>query len=113
LVTESYAGIPAVYWFLAQFHGHYKEQIPAWISSRWVQSVRDECLDHILIFNDPFRRVLKEYADYYNWNSTKLDTVSLDLIPANWTASVYYALLPPPKFLSLDSHALLTHSVSN
>jgi len=33
----------------------------------WVRSVREECLDHILIMNENhIRRVLKEYAEYYN-----------------------------------------------
>jgi hypothetical protein len=33
----------------------------------WVRSVREECLDHILIMNENhLRRVLKDYAQYYN-----------------------------------------------
>lgn len=36
-------------------------------AERWVRSVREECLDHILVSNEShLRRVLKEYADYYN-----------------------------------------------
>ena len=37
------------------------------IAERWIRSVRNESLDHILIFNEMhLRSVLKEYADYYN-----------------------------------------------
>jgi hypothetical protein len=37
------------------------------IAERWVRSVREECLDHILIVNTThLRRVLSEYSDYYN-----------------------------------------------
>ncbi len=33
----------------------------------WVRSVRDECLDHLLIINQAhLRRVLREYVDYYD-----------------------------------------------
>jgi len=36
-------------------------------AERWVQTVREECLDQILILNEPhLRRVLKTYDDYYN-----------------------------------------------
>jgi hypothetical protein len=36
-------------------------------AERWVRSVREECLDHILIVNENhLRRVLKDYAQYYN-----------------------------------------------
>ncbi len=36
-------------------------------SERWVRSVREECLDHILVLNENhLSRVLKEYAQYYN-----------------------------------------------
>ena len=36
-------------------------------AERWVRSVREECLDHILILNqNHLRRVLKEYVNYYN-----------------------------------------------
>ena len=36
-------------------------------SERWVQTVRVECLDHILIINEAhLRRVLKEFTDFYN-----------------------------------------------
>jgi putative transposase len=36
-------------------------------SERWVRSVREECLDHILIINqNHLRRVWKEYVNYYN-----------------------------------------------
>ena len=34
---------------------------------RWVRSVREECLNHILVLNENhLSRVLKEYAHYYN-----------------------------------------------
>ena len=34
---------------------------------RWVRSVREECLNHILVLNENhLSRVLKEYAQYYN-----------------------------------------------
>ncbi len=36
-------------------------------SERWVRSVREECLDHILVLNENhLRRVLKGYGEYYN-----------------------------------------------
>ena len=36
-------------------------------AERWVRSVREECLDLILILNEShLRRVLKEYGEYYN-----------------------------------------------
>jgi len=36
-------------------------------AERWVRSVREECLDQILILNENhLRRVLKEYDEYYN-----------------------------------------------
>jgi hypothetical protein len=37
-------------------------------AERWVWSVREECLDHILVLNESrLHRVLKEYAGYYNY----------------------------------------------
>jgi putative transposase len=37
------------------------------IAERWVRSVREECLDKILVLNDNhLHRVLKEYGQYYN-----------------------------------------------
>jgi putative transposase len=37
------------------------------IAERWVRSVREECLDHLIILNERhLRRVLQEYVDYYN-----------------------------------------------
>jgi transposase InsO family protein len=37
------------------------------IAERWVRSVRQECLDHLLILNQRhLTRVLREYIDYYN-----------------------------------------------
>ena len=36
-------------------------------AERWVRTVREECLDHILIINEAhLRRVLIELTDYYN-----------------------------------------------
>ena len=36
-------------------------------AEHWVRSVREECLDHILIVNqNHLRRVSKEYINYYN-----------------------------------------------
>jgi hypothetical protein len=36
-------------------------------SERWIRTVREECLDHILIINEAhLRRMLKEFIDYYN-----------------------------------------------
>ena len=35
-------------------------------AERWVRTVREECLDHILIINEThLQRVLKEYIGYY------------------------------------------------
>jgi putative transposase len=37
------------------------------IAERWVRSVREECLDHLIILNERhLRRVLREYVEYYN-----------------------------------------------
>jgi putative transposase len=37
------------------------------IAERWVRSVREECLDQLLIVNQAhLTRVLREYSDYYN-----------------------------------------------
>ena len=34
---------------------------------RWVRTIREECIDHILIINtNHLRRVLVEFSDYYN-----------------------------------------------
>ena len=36
-------------------------------AERWVLTVREECLDHLLILNQAhLRRVLKAYTEYYN-----------------------------------------------
>ncbi len=36
-------------------------------AERWIRSVREECLDHLLIFSQrSLHRVLTEYIDYYN-----------------------------------------------
>jgi putative transposase len=36
-------------------------------AERWVRTVREECLNYLLIVNEAhLRRVLKEYIDYYN-----------------------------------------------
>ncbi len=37
------------------------------IAERWVRSVREECLDRLIILNERHLRcVLKEYVSYYN-----------------------------------------------
>jgi hypothetical protein len=37
------------------------------VAERWVRSVREECLDHLIILNEHhLRRVLQEYTMYYN-----------------------------------------------
>ncbi len=37
------------------------------VDERWVRTVREECLDRLLIVNPVhLRRVLREYVDYYN-----------------------------------------------
>src|SRR5215510_3729307 len=36
-------------------------------AERWVRSVREECLDHLLIINERhLEHVLREYCQYYN-----------------------------------------------
>ncbi len=36
-------------------------------AERWIRSIREECLDHILILNQShLRRVLREYERYFN-----------------------------------------------
>jgi putative transposase len=36
-------------------------------AERWVRTVREECLDHLIILNERhLHRVLKEYCAYYN-----------------------------------------------
>jgi len=46
---------------------------------RVIGSIRRECLDHLVIFNDPrLRRVLSSYVDYYQRTRTHL---SLDIAP--------------------------------
>ena len=36
-------------------------------AERWVRTIREECLDHLLIMNtNHLKRVLSEYSDYYN-----------------------------------------------
>ena len=36
-------------------------------AERWIRSAREECLDHVLILNEPhLQRVLKEYVSYFN-----------------------------------------------
>ena len=37
------------------------------VAERWVRSVREECLDHLLIVSEAhLRRVLREYVEYFN-----------------------------------------------
>ena len=37
------------------------------VAERWVRSVRSECLDHLIVFNEVnLRRVLSAYVTYYN-----------------------------------------------
>lgn len=37
------------------------------IAERWVRSVREECLERLIVLNERhFRRVLQEYVEYYN-----------------------------------------------
>jgi transposase InsO family protein len=41
--------------------------LPSSPHQRWVRSVREECLDHVLILGEQhLRRVLKEYEAYFN-----------------------------------------------
>ena len=36
-------------------------------AERWVRTAREECLDHILIWNEThLRRTLNEFVEYYN-----------------------------------------------
>jgi putative transposase len=38
-------------------------------AERWVRSVREECLDHLLIINEQhLHYVLREYSQYFNWS---------------------------------------------
>ena len=40
---------------------------------RVIGSIRRECLDHVIIFNEEhLRRVLQEYFDYYHYSRTHL-----------------------------------------
>jgi len=42
-------------------------QAPNAFAERWVRTVREECLNHLLIFNETrLRRVLQTFIDYYN-----------------------------------------------
>jgi putative transposase len=37
------------------------------VAERWVRSTHQECLDHLLLLNQPhLKRVLTEYVTYYN-----------------------------------------------
>jgi len=37
------------------------------IAERWIRGAREECLDHILIWNEAhLRRTLNDFVDYYN-----------------------------------------------
>jgi putative transposase len=36
-------------------------------AERWVQSAKQECLDHFVVFGEGhLRHLVSEYADYYN-----------------------------------------------
>ncbi len=40
---------------------------------RLIGSIRRECLDHLIVFNEVhLRRIMKRYADYYNQSRTHL-----------------------------------------
>jgi hypothetical protein len=42
-------------------------------AERFIGSLRRECLDHIIIFNEAsLKRILKTYFDYYEYSSTHL-----------------------------------------
>ncbi len=42
-------------------------------AERFIDSLRRECLDHLIIFNEPsFRRILKAYFEYYEHSRTHL-----------------------------------------
>jgi hypothetical protein len=45
------------------------------IAERWVRSVRTECLDHVLIFNERhLAKVLTEYVGYFtHWAAASFD----------------------------------------
>ncbi len=48
-------------------HTPYKAPRANSYAERWVRSVREECLDQILVLNEKhLHRVLKEYGNYYN-----------------------------------------------
>jgi putative transposase len=48
-------------------HIPYKAPNANAIAERWVRSVREECLDRLIIFNERhLRRVLREYVFYFN-----------------------------------------------
>jgi putative transposase len=48
-------------------HTSYRAPRANAFAERWVRSVREECLDHILILNEGhLHRVLREYGEYYN-----------------------------------------------
>jgi hypothetical protein len=62
------------------------------VAERWVRSVRSECLDHLIVFNEAnLRRVLSAYVTYYNrWRRT-----------ARWARQFHAARQVP----SLGKHA--------
>jgi len=46
---------------------HFRVSYANTFAKRWVRTVREECLDHILILNTAhLSRVLIEFIDYYN-----------------------------------------------
>ena len=49
---------------------------------RLIGSIRRDCLDHVLIFNEPgLRRILKSYFDYYERSRTHLSLAKDAPIP--------------------------------
>ena len=58
-------------------------------AERWVRSVREECLDHLLIINERhLNHVLREYSQYYNCARPR---------EANWSADPRISKLPTRK----------------
>ncbi len=63
-------------------------------AERWVRSVREECLDKVIILNERhLRRVLHEYVEYYNarrpHQSLEQDS-PVGMLPASQQGTVRY-----------------------